>query len=132
MSIFPTLADVQSIAAPIVADAATQLGSRVDIYMVRPERQRDGSSKKTPQLVGHDIALRLKSLTAEQAQQIFGKESTVEMRGSMARSVVVGSDYVIEVISGEFAGQWFIVQKLIEKPLSDSYVLGLITTKALR
>ena len=132
MSIFPTLAEVQAIAAPIVADAAVQLGSKVDVHSIVSERQRDGSSKDVPRASGHDVAVRLKMLTTEQAQEIFGKETIVTMRGSLSRaSVTVEAGNVIEVVEGEFAGKWLRVEKLIEKPLTDSYLLGLVTTKAL-
>lgn len=132
MSIFPTLAEIQAIAAPIVADAAVQLGSRADIHAIASVRQPDATYKDVPQLSAHDVAVRLKMLTSEQAQLIFGKETAVEMRGSATREDVIEVGNVIEVVSGEFAGQWLRVAKLIEKPLTDSYLLGLVTNPALR
>lgn len=132
MSIFPPLAEIQSIAAPIVADAAVQLGSLCSVYALVRARQPDGSYKNdVPQLKGSGISVRLKMLTSEQAQLVFGEETTVEMQGSTPRTITIGVGDVLTVTAGEFAGQWLRVEKLIEKPLSDSYLLGLVTTKAL-
>lgn len=133
MSIFPSLEEVQAIAAPIVADAAVQLGSKCDVHEIVSVRQPGGSYKDTPQLAASDVSIRLKMHTTEQAQSIFGKETSVEMRGSCPRSsatIAIGN--VIEVVDGEFEGKWLRVARLIEKPLSDSYLLGFVTNDALR
>lgn len=130
---FPGLAEIRQSLEPAASHFATELGSRADFHKVVPVAQKDKSFKPVPQLFAHDIAIRLRTLTSEQAQEIFGTEAKVDMRGSMLRTfATVKLGNVIEVIDGEFKGQWLKVEKLIERPLTNSYVLGLLTTEALR
>ena len=133
MSIFPSLAELQEITGPIVADANVQLGSTVDIFSVVKDRQPGGTYKEIPRLSAHDVPMRLKMLTSEQAQSIFGIETIVEMRGSLARSAgSIDEGNAVEVIGGEFTGQWLKAARLIVKPNSDSYLIGFVKSEALR
>jgi hypothetical protein len=130
-SVFPSAAELKAIAGPLVEDAVEQLGSVVDIHAIVPTKQPDNSYIDTPQLLGSDVKMKLKMLTSEQAQEIFGKESVVEMKGLMTDETAVEADHLIEVTAGDFAGRWLRVEKVVEKPLANSYMLGLVGTEPL-
>lgn len=131
MSIFPTATEARAIFAPIVVDAAEQLGSRADIYELVAVRQLDGTSKRVPNLlIQNDVPIRIKVMKSEEVQEIFGLNPNVTMKGSMPRVAEVAIDNVFDVQSGDFAGQRFQVKSVFPKVLSNSYVLGLVDYEA--
>lgn len=124
---FPTAEEFRSILAPVVSDAIEQLGSIADLFPVGETEQADGST-----IVGvsgpavEDVPIKLTELTNEQAQEVFGRDAVVTMQGKVMRDQEVLLDYVFEVTGGDFAGRVLQVKSIIENPLSDSYLLGLI------
>lgn len=129
MSIFPSAAEMRAIAGPIVADAAEQLGSRADLYELAPVRKLDGSTTRVPNLlVLNDVQIRLKELTAIEAQTVFGLDPQVTFKGSVPdrANVALEQDQVFNVVSGDFVGRSLQIKSLIEKQYTDSWLVGLV------
>jgi hypothetical protein len=124
---FPSEAQFQAWLGPVVKDAAEQVGSVADVYQLADVRQPDNSVvKEANNLPAQDVAIRLVQITNEQAQETFGENAVVQYEGHMSRVIVVGVDDVFEITSGDFAGQNLQVTKVLNRPLSDSYLLGLV------
>jgi hypothetical protein len=124
---FPLAQQIRSIAAPIVADAASQLGSRANIYQLAAVRQADGSTVlETNNLPAAIVAIRLSKPSTVKLQETFGQNTNVTTKGSMSRVIPVLPDDVFEITEGDFAGQVFQVVSVINRQLSDSYLLGLV------
>lgn len=124
---FPPRSEMQADLAPVVVDAAEQLGSRSDIYELTPVRQPDGTTKRVPNLLlKNDVAVKFKQMTSEEALTIFGLNPNVTMKGKLSRVTPVALDNVFDVTSGGFSARRFQVKSVIERDLSDSYLLGLI------
>lgn len=124
---FPSEAQMQGWLAPVVKDAAEQLGSIADVYQIADVRQPDGSTAKAPNtLPAQNVPIRLVQITNEEAQEIFGAGAVVGYEGHMSRVVEVHPDDVFEITSGDFAGQNLRVTAVLNRPLSDSYLLGLV------
>jgi len=96
-------------------------------------RRPDGSYKEAPAFTEANVPVRFSMVTFEQAQSIFGEDSTVTVKASMSRIafVIIKADDVFEVRTGDYAGQWLKVTRVIENALSDSYTLGLVKSEPL-
>lgn len=127
MALFPTADEMREMAGAIVADAAEQLGSTCSYYELVEVKELNASTNiefaETP-VTG--LQVRLKELTNLRAREIFGQNSNVTMRGSMTRSTAIAKGGVLIVTEGDFLARKLEIVELIEKPLSDSYVLGLV------
>lgn len=127
MSLFPTADGMREMTGPIVADAAEQLGSRCSYYALVEVKELNASTNidfaTTPIA---DLSVRLKELTNLRAREIFGQNSNVTMRGSMTRSSSVMKGGVLIVTEGDFLARQLEIVEIIEKPLSDAYILGLV------
>jgi hypothetical protein len=125
-SVFPTADEMRSMIAPIARDAESQLGSLVSLFTIMPVYRADASyGPGTPVSLTTGQAMKLTSVTLETAQEIFGLDTDVRMTGKTSRATAIVPGLVVQVTSGDFSGQTFEVTKVVEKPLSDSYVLGL-------
>lgn len=131
MTLFPSAAEMRGMLGPVVKDAVEQLGSIADIYALAPIKKRDNSVSTNPALAASDVRIKLDQISAEDVQEIFGLNPTIMMKGKMTRENFVEPGMVMEITAGDFAGRWLKIEKVIEKPLSDSYVLGLSDTGAL-
>lgn len=128
---FPGRAEITQALSPVADAIVTELGSRVDVYVIRSVAQKDKTFKKVPELVSHDVPVRIRVLTAEQAQDAFGKETNVTARALMSRAFSIEPGFVLQVIDGDFKDEWFSVATLMERPVSITNVLGLVTSEAL-
>ncbi|MBA2706939.1 MAG: hypothetical protein H0U59_03940 [Gemmatimonadaceae bacterium] len=137
MAIFPSATEMRSIFAPVVLDAALQLGSLATVYDLTPKRQLDGSTaprlndsggySSSSDMPTAGVPIRLTMLTSEKAQEIFGTDVRVTMQGSLPdRLTPVGLGFVFQIESGDFAGNNYEVTAVIENQYSDSYTLGLL------
>lgn len=126
-SYFPTADEMRSMLAPVARDAETQLGSKVSLFTVARVRRADGSYglPVSPTAGATGVPMKLTSVTLERAQEVFGLNTDVRMTGKTSRANPFLPGHVLTVTEGDFAGQAFEVTKVVEKPLSDSYVLGL-------
>lgn len=125
---FPSAEEFREIIAPVVADAVEQLGSVVTLFPVAETEQLDGSTvvavSGSPV---EDVMMKLRSVTTEQARETFGVDTVVTMTGKMTRDNDIALRTVVEVTGADFAGQVLQVVAIIERPLSDSYLLGLVS-----
>lgn len=125
-AVFPTADEMREMIAPIARDAEAQLGSLVSLFTIDQVRRADASyGPGTPVPVATAQAMKLTSVTLERAQEVFGLDTDVRMTGKTSRATAIVPGLVLSVTSGDFSGQTFEVTKVVEKPLSDSYVLGL-------
>lgn len=124
---FPSSAEMVAVLGPVVKDAAEQLGSLANIYQLADVLQADKSSVREPNsLPIEGIAIKLTELTGQQSQDTFGLNTNVTMKGKMARLTDVQLGDVFEIYEGAFSGKNLQVNALIERPLSDSYLIGFI------
>lgn len=126
-SYFPTADEMRGMLAPVARDAEKQLGSKASLFTVTRVRRGDGSygPPTTPAAIASDIPIKLTSVTLERAQEVFGLDTDVRMIGKTSRANAILPGMVFTITGGDFSGQTFEVTKRVERPLSDSYVLGL-------
>jgi hypothetical protein len=124
---FPSADEMRGMLAPVARDAEQQLGSRVTLFTMQPVRRPDGSYGPAQPVSTGDthVPVKLKSVTLEIAQEIFGAGTDIRMTGKMARIITMLPGMILSVTEDDWEGQSFEVTKIIERPLSDSYVLGL-------
>jgi hypothetical protein len=123
---FPTADEMRGMLSPVARDAEKQLGSRATLFTMTAVRRPDGSyGPAQPVSTGATkVPVKLTSVALERAQEIFGLDTDVRMMGKTSRANAIAPGLIISVTDGDFAGQSFEVTKVIEKPLSDSYVLA--------
>lgn len=124
---FPTAGEMRGMLAPVARDAEAQLGSRAAFFTVTRVRRPDGSyGPVVPVSTGAtNVPIKLTSVTLERAQEIFGLDTDIRMTAKTSRANEITIGLIVTVTDGDFAGQSFEVTQLVERPLSDSYVLGL-------
>jgi hypothetical protein len=127
VALFPSADEMRAMLSPVARDAETQLGSLVSLFTMTRVKRPDGTyGPATPVSTGDTkVPVKLTSITLERAQEIFGLDTDVRMSGKMARIVTIVPGMILSVTDRDFAGQSFEVTKVVERPLSDSYVLGL-------
>lgn len=117
---------MRAMLSPVARDAEAQLGSLATLFTVSRVRRADGSYGPEAAVGGATkVPVKLASVTLEKAQEIFGQDTDVRMTGKTSRANEMVPGVVIAVTDGDFAGQAFDVTQVVEKPLSDSYVLAL-------
>lgn len=125
-AIFPSREELQATLGPIVGDAAEQLGSRCRVYRTAGTRAADGSTARAPVMFADNVAIRLRMLTREAAEEVFGRDTDTRMSGSARRGAAVKVGHLIKVLSGGFVGEKFQVKESVENDLSDSLTIGLV------
>ena len=126
-SYFPSADEMRGMLSPVARDAETQLGSKASLFTIARVRRADGSygPPVSPTAGATNVPIKLTSVTLERAQEVFGLNTDVRMTGKTSRANVIALGAVLTVTDGDFLGQTFEVTKIVEKPLSGSYVLGL-------
>jgi hypothetical protein len=127
VALFPSADEMRAMLSPVARDAETQLGSLVSLFTMTRVKRADGTyGPAAPVSTGDTkVPVKLTSITLERAQEIFGLDTDVRMSGKMARVVPIVPGMILSVTDRDFSGQSFEVTKVVERPLSDSYVLGL-------
>ena len=131
MSIFPTDDEMRAITGPIVIDAAVQLGSLADLYLLQNIEQDDASFEAAPSFEADDVSILFTEVSNAEVLETFGEFAAIVMQGMMSRVAEITAGAVFNITEGDFSGRWLKVEKVIEEPLSDSYTLGLADTAAL-
>jgi hypothetical protein len=126
-SYFPSADEMRAMLSPVARDAEKRLGSKASLFTITRVRRADGSygPPTTPTESAVDIPIKLTSVTLERAQAVFGLDTDVLMTGKTSRANALLPGMVFTITDGDFSGQSFEVTKRVERPLSDSYVLGL-------
>jgi hypothetical protein len=124
---FPSADEMRGMLAPVARDAEQQLGSRVTLFTMTRVKRPDGTYGPDQAVSTGDskVPVKLTSVTLEKAQEIFGADTDIRMTGKMARITTMLPGMILSVTDGDFANQSFEVTTIVERPLSDSYVLGL-------
>lgn len=127
VALFPSADEMRAMLSPVARDAETRLGSLVSLFTMTRVKRPDGTyGPATPVSTGDTkVPVKLTAVTLESAQEIFGVDTDVRMMGKMARVVEILPGMILSVTDKDFQGKSFEVTKVVEKPLSDSYVLGL-------
>jgi hypothetical protein len=124
---FPSANEMRAMLAPVARDAEQQLGSLVSFFTETRVRRADGSyGPAAPVSTGDTkVPVKLQQVSLETAQEIFGVDTDVRMTGKTSRSVEIVPGLVFSVTDGDFADRAFEVTQVIERPLSDSYIMAL-------
>jgi hypothetical protein len=124
---FPSADEMRGMLSPVARDAEAQLGSLASFFTVTRVKRADGTFGPSPPVStgATKIPIKLTSVTLERAQEIFGIDTDVRMTAKTSRAEAIAPGMIVTVTDGDFAGQSFEVTQVVERPLSDSYVLGL-------
>jgi hypothetical protein len=124
---FPSADEMRGMLSPVARDAEQQLGSKASIFTIGRVRRPDGSyGPEQPVSTGDtNVPIKLTSVALKVAQEIFGLDTDIRMTAKTSRAIEFKPGMIISVTDGDWSGQSFEVTDLVEKQLSDSYVLGL-------
>lgn len=127
MTLFPDAATLRALVAPVVADAAAQLGSTVTVTRKTKTRQRDNSFKRgwAEHLVGVNVFIA--PVTLEALRTVWGEQSLVTSEGMAPDTLDIAEGDGIIVTAGNYVGEQFVVAKADIDRIAGRLALGLTT-----